>query len=143
MEGAAASVSGGTVVLPSGRLTVGELEAMLNALPFDLTFVDADDRVRYFTEGKERIFVRTRAVIGRSVQNCHPPKSLEAVQKVMDELRSGKADHHDFWIERQGKLLFIRYLAVRDAEGRYLGTLEVTQDASEVRALKGEKRLVQ
>ena len=138
-----ATVSGGSVVLPSGRLTVHELEAMLNALPFDVTFVDADDKVRYFTEGKERIFMRTRAVIGRSVENCHPPKSLAAVKKVMDDLRSGRADHHDFWMERQGKMLFIRYFAVRDGGGKYLGTLEVTQDVSEARALRGEKRLVQ
>lgn len=138
-----ATVSGGSVVLPSGRLTVGELEAMLNALPFDVSFVDADDKVRYFTEGKERIFMRTRAVIGRSVANCHPPKSLAAVQKVMDDLRSGRADHHDFWIEHQGKMVFIRYFAVRDAGGKYLGTLEVTQDVTGARALQGEKRLVQ
>ena len=135
-------MSGRAVVLPSGRLTVGELEAMLNALPLDVTFVDADDKVRYFTEGKERIFMRTRAVIGRSVQNCHPPKSLEAVQKVLEDFRSGRADHHDFWIEQRGRLISIRYFAVRDPDGSYLGTLEVTQDITDARALRGEKRLV-
>ncbi len=87
--------------------------------------------------------MRTRAVVGRSVQNCHPPKSLAAVEKVMDDLKSGRADHSDFWIEYQGKLVWIRYFAVRDADGRYLGTLEVTQDVNEARALRGERRLAQ
>ena len=79
----------GMVLLPSGRFSVEELMHLLNALPFDVTFVDADDRVRYFTEGQERIFVRTRSVIGRSVQNCHPPKSLAAVQRILDSFRAG------------------------------------------------------
>jgi DUF438 domain-containing protein len=141
-EPRAASAGGGSVELPSGSLSATELEALLNALPFDITFVDADDKVRYFTEGKDRVFMRTRAVIGRPVRNCHPPKSLAAVEKVMEELRSGKADHRDFWIELGGKSVFIRYYAVRDAAGKYLGTMEVTQDITEARALKGEKRLV-
>jgi hypothetical protein len=136
-----AQVSGGSVTLPSGILGASELQALLNTLPLEITFVDADDRVRYFNEGKDRIFVRTRAVIGRPVVNCHPPKSLAAVEKIVEDLRSGRADHHDFWIDRDGRKILIRYFAVRDPAGKYLGTLEVTQDITAARALQGEKRL--
>jgi uncharacterized protein len=132
----------GMVLLPSGRLAVEELMRVLNTLPLDLTFVDADDRVRYFTEGKDRIFVRTRSVIGRTVQNCHPPRSLDAVQRILDSFRAGKSDHADFWIRMGGKTIYIRYFAVRGEAGKYLGTLEVTQDITEIRGLEGEKRLL-
>jgi uncharacterized protein len=131
----------GMVVLPSGRVSVQELVSLLNALPFDVSFVDAEDRVRYFTEGRDRIFVRTRAVIGRTVQNCHPPKSLAAVQRILDSFRSGASDHEDFWIRLGDKTVYIRYFAVRDPAGVYLGTLEVTQDITAVQKLQGEKRL--
>ncbi len=137
----AAPAPEGMVLLPSGRLSVEELMNVLNALPFDITFVDADDRVRYFSEGKERIFVRTRSVIGRSVQNCHPPKSLAAVQSILDSFRCGASDHADFWIRLGDKVVFIRYFAVRDSGGTYLGTLEVTQDIAPIQGLQGEKRL--
>jgi uncharacterized protein len=132
----------GMVLLPSGRLAVEELMRALNTLPFDITFVDADDRVRYFTEGKDRIFVRTRSVIGRTVQNCHPPRSLDAVQRILDSFRAGKSDHADFWIRMGGKTIYIRYFAVRAGDGKYLGTLEVTQDITEIQGLRGEKRLL-
>ncbi len=138
-----AAVSEGMVALPSGRLSVDELVSVLNVLPLDITFVDADDRVRYFSEGKERIFVRTRAVIGRSVQNCHPPRSLAAVQRILDSFRAGSSDHADFWIRLGEKMVSIRYFAVRDAGGRYLGTLEVTQDITGIQKLQGEKRLLE
>jgi hypothetical protein len=139
----APTVSARMVELPSGRFSLEELSAMLNALPFDLTFVDADDRVRWFTEGRDRIFVRTRAVIGRPVQNCHPPKSLAAVQRILDSFRSGASDHEDFWIRLGGRLVHIRYFAVRDGSRRYLGTLEMTQDITSIRELEGEKRLME
>jgi DUF438 domain-containing protein len=116
--------------------------SLLNALPLDITFVDAEDRVRYFSEGKDRIFVRTRSVIGRSVQNCHPPRSLAAVQRILDSFRSGASDHADFWIRLGDKTVYIRYFAVRDAGGEYLGTLEVTQDIAPIQKLQGEKRLL-
>ncbi len=136
-----ARVSAGMVELPSGRFAMDELAAVLNALPFDLTFVDAEDRVRYFTEGRDRIFVRTRAVLGRPVQNCHPPESLAAVQRILDSFRAGASDHEDFRIRLGGKMVLIRYFAVRNTSGRYLGTLEVTQDVTSIRELEGEKRL--
>ncbi len=132
----------GAVSLPSGTLALGELMGLLNTLPFDLTFVGADDTVKYFTEGGERIFARPRAVIGRNVQNCHPPQSLDVVEGILASFRSGEKDHYEFWIGIQGKMVHIRYFAVRGPAGDYLGTLEVTQDITHIKTLEGEKRLV-
>lgn len=131
-----------TVSFPTGGLNLKELLWLLNTLPVDITFVDKDDKVRYFSEGKERIFSRTRAVIGREVQNCHPPQSADVVEKILKSFKEGIKDIYDFWINLGGKFIYIRYFAVRDKEGKYLGTLEVTQDLTELKKLEGEKRLV-
>lgn len=128
--------------LPSGKFKLDELVNMLNALPFDITFVDKDDRVAYFTEGKERIFPRERAAIGREVANCHPPKSVHIVEKIMDSFKDGTKDHEDFWIKMKGVYVFIRYFAVRNEKGEYLGTLEVTQNIAPIKEIEGEKRLM-
>jgi DUF438 domain-containing protein len=138
-EGAAEE---GKVMFPSGSLTPTELQAILNTIPFDLTFVGADDTVRYFTQGRERIFDRNRAIIGRKVQMCHPPASVHIVQKILDDFKSGKASQAPFWINLKGKFIHIEYFAVRDENGKYLGTLEVSQDLTEKRALSGEQRLL-
>ena len=130
------------VVLPTGRFMPEELSAMLNALPIDITFVDKDDTVKYFSEGSERIFPRTKAVIGRKVVNCHPPASMHIVEKFLEDFKTGKKDHEDFWLNLHGKFIFIRYYAVRDSKGNYLGTLEVTQDIGSIQKITGEKRLV-
>ena len=119
-----------------------ELEAILNALPLDATFVDADDRVRYFTHGAERVFARSRAVIGRKVQHCHPPSSVDTVARILEGFRSGRQDRAAFWIEMRGRFVHIEYVALRDAGGAYLGCLEVTQDLTAKRALTGEQRLL-
>ena len=119
-----------------------ELLATLNCLPVDITYVGADDRVRYFSEGPSRVFPRPRAIIGRRVQDCHPPKSIDRVKKILEDLKSGRKNHEDFWLELKGRFIHIRYLALRGNDGRYMGTVEVTQDLTELRALKGEKRLV-
>ncbi len=137
-----ASASPSDVVLPSGRLSLTELTRVLNLLPVDVSFVDADDRVKYFSEPAERIFPRSRSVVGRKVQNCHPPKSLKAVENILKAFRENRKDAVDFWINLGGKTVTIRYLAVRDESGRYLGTLEVSQDVTGIRALEGEKRLL-
>jgi len=131
-----------TVSLPTGDLRLKELMHMLNSLPVDITFIDQDDTVRYFSAGSERIFVRTKAVIGRKVQNCHPPQSVEMVEKILSSFKEKKKDSADFWINLKGRLVYIRYFAVRDQNGRYLGTLEVTQDVTDIRKLEGEKRLL-
>ncbi len=132
----------GRIQLPSGSMTPVELAAILNTIPFDLTYVDADDTVRYFTQGRERIFSRSRAILGRRVQYCHPPGSVHIVQKILDDFRSGGHDRAAFWIELRGRFIHIEYFAVRDPRGAYLGCLEVSQDLTEKRALGGERRLL-
>jgi len=131
-----------TISLPTGDLKLNELMNLLNTLPVDITFVDRDDTVRYFSESKDRIFSRTKSVIGRRVQNCHPPQSVDVVEKILASFKEGKRDACDFWISLRGKLVYIRYFAVRDRQGQYLGTLEVTQDITGIKELKGEKRLL-
>jgi DUF438 domain-containing protein len=134
--------AGGKIQMPTGSFTLDELIAAFSTLPFDLTFVDKDDTVRYFTPGKERIFDRSRAILGRKVQYCHPPKSVHIVNQIVKDFKSGKQERARFWINMGGRLIYICYYAVRDAQNNYLGTLEVTQDLSEVRALEGERRLL-
>lgn len=142
-EGAtAAAAADGVVRLPSGTFTTAQLQSVLNTIPFDVTFVDADDTVRYFSEGRERIFARTRAIIGRKVQYCHPPKSVDIVQRILADFREGREDHAQFWIELGGKFLCIEYFALRDEAGAFLGTLEVSQDLTAKRALTGQQRLL-
>jgi hypothetical protein len=129
------------VSLPSGILNGEQLMLMLNTLPVDITFVDENDRVRYFSETKDRVFVRSRGIIGRKVQNCHPPKSVDTVQKILDDFRSGKRDEADFYLHLGDKYIYIKYFAVRSGDGRYKGTLEVTQDIAPIQKIKGTKTL--
>lgn len=134
----------GVITLPSGVFKVEELTAMLNTLPIDITYVDKDGIVKYFSQGKERIFTRTKAIIGREVSNCHPPASVHVVEEIVEDLKSGKKDHEDFWIKmRDGKYAYLRYFAVRDEEGQYLGVVEVSQDIAQIQEITGEKRLVE
>lgn len=132
----------GLIKLPSGEFKVEELTAMLNALPFDITFVNKDDVVKYFSEGKERTFPRTKAIIGRNVSNCHPPASVHIVEQIVEDFKTGSKDQEDFWIQMAGKYILIRYYAVRSHEGEYLGVLEVTQDIKPIQEITGEKRLI-
>lgn len=129
------------VSFPTGALKLKELMWVLNTLPVDITFVDKEDRVRYFSDNREKIFARTKSIIGRKVQNCHPPQSVDVVERILKSFKKGKRDSADFWINLKGKLVYIRYFAVRDRERNYLGTLEVTQDITEIKKLQGEKRL--
>jgi len=122
----------GFVEFDAGCLTTEEINAMLNTLPIDITFVDKNDTVKYFTQGKERIFARPKTIIGRKVQNCHPPASVHIVEKIIEDLKSGKKDHEDFWIKMGEKYVYIRYFAVRNEKGEYLGTIEVTQDIAPI-----------
>ena len=128
--------------LSEGGLSPKQVDLILRSLPLDLTFVDSDDRVQYYSAGAERIFPRSPGIIGRSVQNCHPPKSIHVVQKILDSFRSGEQDSADFWIRMEDRFIIIRYFAIRDGQGNYEGCLEVSQDVTGIRALEGEKRLL-
>ncbi len=132
----------GSLNLDTGQLTPEQVNLMLTHLPVDISFVNEHDEVAYYSASPERIFPRSPGVIGRKVQNCHPPKSMGSVQKILDAFRSGKKDVADFWIQMQGKFILIRYFAVRDADGKYRGCLEVSQDVTAIRKLEGQKRLL-
>jgi len=118
------------------------LEAIFDALPVDVTYVDENDTVRYYSKYNERIFRRTPAVIGRQVQNCHPKDSLDKVSQVVEELKSGKRKSAEFWIDFKGRKVYIRYFAVRDKGDKYRGVLEVTQDITDIQKITGQKRLL-
>ncbi len=124
-----------------GDMSKEELEAMLNALPVDITFIDKNDEVRYFNQSKDRIFIRTKAIIGRKVQNCHPQKSVHIVNKILEEFKKGSKDKAEFWIDMNGRKIYIRYFPVR-RNGEYIGTIEVTQDITDVKKIEGEKKLL-
>lgn len=130
------------VQFPSGTLSLEQLLGIFQTLPVDVTFVDRDDRVTFFSEGPDRVFARSRAVIGREVKHCHPPKSVHVVERILQDFKAGRQSAAEFWIELHGKFVHIRYFAVRDGAGAYLGTLEVTQDLTRLRALQGERRLL-
>jgi len=114
----------------------------LDALPVVISFVDEDDVVRYFNKDGDRIFPRPRSVLGRKVQNCHPKESVHKVQQILDEMKAGTRDVAEFWIDLKGMKVYIRYFAVRDSDGRYLGCLEVSQDITDIQKIEGEKRLL-
>lgn len=135
--------AGEALVFPSGTLDLGQLKGIFAALPVDITFVDADDRVRFFSEGPDRVFERSKAILGREVHHCHPPKSVHIVEEIVASFRDGRQHVAEFWIQLKGRFVHIRYFAVRDDEGAYLGTLEVTQDLTRLRALEGERRLLE
>lgn len=132
----------GLIDLGSGMLTREQLTLLLNNSPADVTFIDENDEVRYFSESKDRIFPRSRAIIGRKVQNCHPPQSLHVVNEIIAAFRSGEKEHADFWIQVKGRFLYIRYLAMRNQAGEYKGTLEISEDITRARELVNERRLL-
>jgi DUF438 domain-containing protein len=140
--GAVSGAPTGRIDLPSGSFTPNELEAVLNGLTVDLTFVDAQDTVRFFNQAPERIFTRTRAILGRKVQQCHPPDSVHIVERILRDFKSGAQSRAAFWIQMGGKFVHVEYVALRDRQGKYLGTLEISQDLSAKRALQGERRLL-
>jgi DUF438 domain-containing protein len=142
-SGAAGAVTrGADIPLDVGRLSPGQVNLMLENLPVDVTYVDENDRVRYYSQGRERIFPRSPAVIGREVQNCHPPASVHVVQKILDSFRRGEKDTAEFWLTLGERFIHIRYFALYAQDGAYKGVLEVSQDVTEIRNLKGERRLL-
>ncbi|MGQ9662745.1 MAG: DUF438 domain-containing protein [Kiritimatiellia bacterium] len=131
------------IQLSVGALTLEQLDRMLVSLPFEFSFVDHEDTVRFYSGHTQRIFPRSPGVIGRKVQNCHPPKSLAQVNAILKAFRAGTRDRAEFWINYHGRFLYIIYSAVRSPDGRYLGTVEATLDATRIRQLEGERRLLQ
>jgi DUF438 domain-containing protein len=135
------------IPLQTGALTAKQIGLMLIHLPVDVTFVDADNNVRFYSEGKDRVFKRTPDVIGRSVLRCHPPSSVHRVKRILDDFRAGLRDTAEFWIQMpsqapEPRFIHIRYFAVRDSGGQFQGTIEITQDVTAIRKLEGERRLL-
>ena len=131
-----------SIQLSTGSYDINELEALFKSLPLDITFVDRDDKVKFFSLGAERIFTRNRAILGRDVRMCHPPSSVHIVEQILSDFKSGKENSAAFWINMQGRFIYIEYFALRGKEDEYLGTIEITQDLTHLRKLEGEQRLL-
>ncbi len=136
-----------TIPLQTGALTAEQISLMLTHLPLDVTYVDADNVVRFYSAGRQRIFERTPDVVGRSVLRCHPPASVHRVKRILDDFHAGIRSTAEFWIQMKGdgaepRFIHIRYFAVRDPAGAFRGTIEVTQDVTAIRKLEGERRLL-
>ena len=125
-----------------GFLNKIELEAILNSLPVDMTFIDANDTVKYFNQAEDRFFARTKSVIGRTVQNCHPPHSVNTVDRILDDFKNGVKTKENFWIQMGEAFIHIQYFAIHDKDGKYIGTLEVSQNIQPLRELEGTKKLL-
>jgi DUF438 domain-containing protein len=132
----------GNIQLPTGSFSNEELLAILNTLPIDITFVDRNDKVKYFSQAKERIFQRNRAILNRDVRMCHPPSSVHIVDQIVDDFKSGRAESVPFWIQMKDQFIHIEYFALRNEQGEYLGTIEVSQNLTERRKLEGEQRIL-
>jgi len=130
------------LLLDVGALSLEQVNLLLKHLPVDVTLVDEEDKVAYYSDTKDRIFPRSRAVIGRRVQDCHPPSSVATVNRILDAFRQGKKDVAEFWLQLGGRFLHIRYFALRDGAGAYRGCLEVSQDITGLKRLEGERRLL-
>lgn len=133
----------GALNLDIGNLSIEQINIMLKTLPIDLTFVNENDEVAYYSDTEDRIFPRSRGIIGRKVQKCHPPKSVDVVEDILEKFKSGEKKIAEFWIQADGAFILIRYFAMQDEAGKYIGTLEVSQELSRLRSLEGERRLVQ
>jgi DUF438 domain-containing protein len=136
------SIASGMTDLDTGALKREQIIQLFENLPVDITFVDEEDTVRYFSGGKHRIFPRSNAIIGRKVQNCHPPESVHIVNQIVEAFRNGSKNEANFWIKMKGKFIYIRYIALRSSKGEYKGTIEVSQDVTDIRSLEGERRLL-
>ncbi len=136
------AIQGSSINLGTGTLSVDQIKLIFNHLPVDITFVDDNNKVCYFSTPPKRIFPRTISIIGREVNRCHPPESVHVVEKIVESFRSGEKSHADFWIKMKGEYILIQYFAVRDEQGTYKGVIEVTQEISHIKALEGEKRLL-
>ena len=128
--------------LETGQLNVEQIKLLFNHLPVDITFVDENDKVKYFSTPKKRIFPRAKSIIGRDVHNCHPPESVHVVEQIVESFKSGKKDVASFWINMKNERLLIQYFAIRNEAGEYKGVVEVSQEITEIQNLSGEKKLL-
>lgn len=136
-------VTADAIRLSSGAFSQEELEALFVHLPIDITFVDKNDKVRFFSHSPKRVFERNRSIIGRDVRMCHPPGSVHIVEQILNDFKSGKENKAAFWMSNfMGRFIYIEYTAVRNKEGDYLGVVEVTQDITTLRTLEGDQRLL-
>ena len=136
-------VESGAIQLSSGSFDIKQLEALFLHLPIDITFVDANDKVAFFSHSPNRVFERNRSIIGRDVRMCHPPGSVNIVEQIISDFKSGKENKAVFWMSNfMGRFIYIEYSAVRDKENNYLGVVEVTQDITQMRKLEGDQRLL-
>ena len=125
-----------------------ELEVILETLPLEFSVLNKDDEVLAWNKHETRIFKRPQAALGRNVRRCHPPKSIDKVEKIISEMKEGKRDTAEFWIDlpigESGakRKILIRYFALRNKDGNYLGCLEVSMDITDIQKIKGEKRLL-
>ncbi len=130
------------IKLDEGHLSTEQIRLLLKNLPVDITFVDENDKVCFYSASKDRIFPRSPAVIGRSVQNCHPQKSVHVIDKIVKSFKEKTKDKAEFWIQKDNQFIYIRYFPVYDEKGDYKGVIEVSQEASGIRSLKGERRIL-
>ena len=117
----------GEIVMPGGHMTLEQMTALLNTIPMEITFVDADNFNRFFNEGP-KVFKRPGMAIDREVFSCHPPKIEPMVRQIIDDFRAGRRDSVPVWMEKGGRTMLVKYMAVRDSQGKYLGTVELVQD---------------
>ncbi len=134
--------TGSKINLTTGSFNPDELESLFKTLPVDITFVDKDDKVKFFSLGGDRIFDRNRAILGRDVRMCHPPSSVNVVEQILNDFKNKTQNSAAFWINMKGRFIYIEYFALRDKDGEYLGTIEFTQDLTHLRKLEGEQRLL-
>lgn len=132
----------GRIKMDEGYMTPEQINLMLKFMPIDLTYVDENDRVIFYNRGEDRVFPRSAGVIGREVRFCHPPKSVDTVLRIVDEFRHGTKDEAEFWIKYRGKVIHIRYFAIRDKDKNYKGVIELSQDITDIQKLEGERRLL-
>lgn len=132
----------GFIKFENGLLSAEEIAGIFEVIPGELSFVDKDNTVKFFTKGEERIFTRTKAVIGRNVEHCHPHGSVHIVNKIVEDFKSGEKDSEQFWIQMGELFVLIKFFAVRNKDGEYLGTLEYVQNIKPLMNLTGEKRLL-
>jgi PAS domain S-box-containing protein len=125
------------------NLTQQQLAGILETVPVDISFVDENDTVKFWNKHENRVFKRPMSSLGKTVQKCHPPQSVDKVNAILSDLKAGRKDSAEFWIDLKGRKVYIRYFAVRDKDGRYLGTLEASQDITDIKKIEGERRLLE